>query len=82
MLSRQTGYRVWTRHGQRIFGGPPPGWAGHPEPGRGTEVYCYRLPRSVRSIVDRKFKSSIRWLGIVLRTRSSPSSAQLDGYSS
>ena len=32
------------KQGQRIFGGPPPGWAGE-APGRGTEVYCYRIPR-------------------------------------
>jgi len=43
-LSRETGHQVMTRHGQRIFGGPPPGWTEDREP-RGTEVYCYRLPR-------------------------------------
>ena len=48
-LSRRTGYKVWTRHGQRIFGGPPPGWTGDSEPERGTEVYCYKLPRLVLS---------------------------------
>ena len=32
------------KQGQRIYGGPPPGWSGA-APGRGTEVYCYRIPR-------------------------------------
>ena len=32
------------KQGQRIFGGPPPDWTGSP-PGRGTEIYCYRIPR-------------------------------------
>ena len=31
-------------HGQRIYGGPPPDWSGSP-PSRGTEIYCYRIPR-------------------------------------
>merc|ERR1712112_160190 len=31
-------------HGQRIYGGPPPGWSGS-APERGTEIYCYRIPR-------------------------------------
>ena len=43
-LSRRTGYNVSQQHGQRIFGGPPPDWSG-PSPGRGTEVYCYKIPR-------------------------------------
>eukprot|EP00092_Neocalanus_flemingeri_P038060 GFUD01041429.1.p1 GENE.GFUD01041429.1~~GFUD01041429.1.p1 ORF type:complete len:420 (-),score=146.09 GFUD01041429.1:126-1331(-) len=32
------------KHGQRIYGGPPPDWSG-PAPDKGTEVYCYRIPR-------------------------------------
>ena len=40
----ETGYDIIQKQGQRIFGGPPPGWAG-PPPGRGTEIYCYRIPR-------------------------------------
>ena len=43
-LSDRTGYDIVQKHGQRIYGGPPPGWAG-PQPGKGTEVYCYRIPR-------------------------------------
>ena len=42
-LSRRTGYKVWTRYGQMIFGGPPPGWNGDSEPERGTEVYPVSL---------------------------------------
>ena len=44
MLSRRTGYEVAQNHGQRIYGGPPPGWSGS-APERGTEIYCYRIPR-------------------------------------
>ena len=43
-LSKRTGYEVAQNHGQRIYGGPPPGWSGT-APERGTEVYCYRIPR-------------------------------------
>ena len=43
-LQDETGYDIVQKQGQRIFGGPPPGWAGE-APGRGTEVYCYRIPR-------------------------------------
>jgi len=43
-LTDRTGYDIVQKHGQRIYGGPPPGWAG-PQPGKGTEVYCYRIPR-------------------------------------
>jgi len=32
------------RNGQRIYGGPPEGWAG-PAPSRGCEVYVTRIPR-------------------------------------
>ena len=43
-LQEATGYEILQKQGQRIFGGPPPGWTG-PPPGRGTEIYCYRIPR-------------------------------------
>jgi len=43
-LQEATGYEILQKQGQRIFGGPPPGWTGSP-PGRGTEIYCYRIPR-------------------------------------
>jgi len=43
-LTNRTGYEIVQKHGQRIYGGPPPGWSG-PQPGKGTEVYCYRIPR-------------------------------------
>jgi len=43
-LTNRTGYEILQKHGQRIYGGPPPGWTG-PQPDKGTEVYCYRIPR-------------------------------------
>ena len=43
-LENTTGYEIVQKQGQRIFGGPPPGWCG-PSPGRGTEIYCYKIPR-------------------------------------
>ena len=43
-LQNSTGYDMVQKHGQRIYGGPPPGWSG-PQPDKGTEVYCYRIPR-------------------------------------
>ena len=43
-LTNKTGYEILQKHGQRIYGGPPPGWTG-PQPDKGTEVYCYRIPR-------------------------------------
>jgi len=43
-LTDRTGYEIVQKHGQRIYGGPPPAWAG-PQPDKGTEVYCYRIPR-------------------------------------
>ena len=42
-LQDTTGYDMIQKHGQRIYG-PPPGWNG-PLPDKGTEVYCYRIPR-------------------------------------
>ena len=43
-LQDVTGYEIVQKQGQRIFGSPPPGWVG-PPPNRGTEIYCYRIPR-------------------------------------
>ena len=43
-LTDRTGYEIVQKHGQRIYGGPPPAWVG-PQPDKGTEVYCYRIPR-------------------------------------
>ena len=42
-LSQRTGYEIIQKQGQRVFG-PPPGWT-NTGPERGSEVYCYRLPR-------------------------------------
>ena len=42
-LSWRTGYPVLQQHGQRLTG-PPPDWGG-PEPERGSELYCYMIPR-------------------------------------
>jgi len=43
-LTSKTGYDIVQKHGQRIYGGPPPSWTGS-QPDKGTEVYCYRIPR-------------------------------------
>ena len=43
-VSAETGFPIVQKHGQRIYGGPPPNWTG-PVPERGTELYCYRIPR-------------------------------------
>jgi len=43
-LQDRTGYDIVQKHGQRIYGGPPPEWSG-PQPNKGTEVYCFRIPR-------------------------------------
>jgi len=44
-LSQRTGYEMVQKQGQRVYGGPPPGWTGDCGPQRGSEVYCYRIPR-------------------------------------
>ena len=44
-LSESTGYEMVQRQGQRVYGGPPPGWTAASGPDRGSEVYCYRVPR-------------------------------------
>ena len=43
-LTLKTGYEIVQKHGQRIYRGPPPSWNGS-QPNKGTEVYCYRIPR-------------------------------------
>jgi len=43
-LQLSTGYNIVQKNGQRIYGGPPPGWTG-PPPDNGTEIYCYKIPR-------------------------------------
>ena len=55
-LQEATGYEILQKQGQRIFGGPPPGWTG-PPPGRGTEIYCYRIPRYQLAAVMPLFKT-------------------------
>ena len=42
-IEEETGTAILQRNGQRIFG-PPPSWSG-PVPERGTELYCFRIPR-------------------------------------
>ena len=42
-LIEETGYPIIQKHGQRLTG-PPPDWSG-PEPERGSELYCYMIPR-------------------------------------
>ena len=51
-LQEATGYEILQKQGQRIFGGPPPDWTGSP-PGRGTEIYCYRIPRYLVTVLKR-----------------------------
>ena len=29
----------------QVYGGPPPGWTAASGPERGSEVYCFRIPR-------------------------------------
>ena len=42
-VSKKTGYPITQKHGQRLTG-PPPDWTlGEPE--RGSELYCYMIPR-------------------------------------
>ena len=54
-LTEQTGYNLVQRNGQRIFGGPPPGWTSQQGPDRGTEVYCYKLPRLIFRLLDKLY---------------------------
>ncbi|XP_067844562.1 RNA-binding protein 47 isoform X4 [Heptranchias perlo] len=45
-LMERTGYAMVQENGQRKYGGPPPGWEGHPPP-RGCEVFIGKIPRDV-----------------------------------
>ncbi|NXC38630.1 RBM46 protein, partial [Penelope pileata] len=45
-LIEKTGYNMIQENGQRIFGGPPPGWEGPPPP-RGCEVFVGKIPRDM-----------------------------------
>ncbi|XP_007887341.1 RNA-binding protein 47 isoform X4 [Callorhinchus milii] len=45
-LMERTGYMMVQENGQRKYGGPPPGWEGHPPP-RGCEVFVGKIPRDV-----------------------------------
>ncbi|XP_072920898.1 RNA-binding protein 47 isoform X3 [Hemitrygon akajei] len=45
-LIERTGYTMVQENGQRKYGGPPPGWEGHPPP-RGCEVFIGKIPRDV-----------------------------------
>ncbi|CAG5125181.1 unnamed protein product, partial [Candidula unifasciata] len=45
-LINETGYKLVQENGQRKFGGPPPGWDGHP-PSRGCEVFIGKIPRDI-----------------------------------
>ncbi len=43
-LTNKTLYSLVQRNGQRIYGGPPPGWQG-PAPEKGCEVFVGKVPR-------------------------------------
>ncbi|NWH63019.1 DND1 protein, partial [Geococcyx californianus] len=43
---KETGVRLVQINGQRLYGGPPPGWVGPPPPA-GTEVFIGKLPQDV-----------------------------------
>ena len=45
-LMERTGYNIVQKNGQRIFGGPPPGWTGVP-PCKGTEIFVGKVPRNM-----------------------------------
>lgn len=45
-LTKVTGYDLIQRNGQRIYGGPPPGWIGAP-PTKGTEIFVGKVPRDM-----------------------------------
>ena len=76
-VTEETGYPIIQKHGQRLTG-PPPNWSG-PEPERGSELYCYLIPRDcfeVRQLIailgEKRFVD-------VCRTSWSQSSSQLGG---
>ena len=43
-LTNKTKYNLVQRNGQRIYGGPPPGWEGAP-PEKGCEIFVGKVPR-------------------------------------
>lgn len=43
-LTNESGMSIVQRNGQRIYGGPPPGWKG-PAPEKGCEIFCGKVPR-------------------------------------
>jgi hypothetical protein len=43
-LTNDTQYNLVQRNGQRIYGGPPPGWMG-PPPEKGCEIFVGKVPR-------------------------------------
>ncbi|XP_059080728.1 probable RNA-binding protein 46 isoform X2 [Tigriopus californicus] len=43
-LVDKTSYQIVQRNGQRIYGGPPPGWVG-PSPDKGCEIFVGKVPR-------------------------------------
>jgi hypothetical protein len=45
-LTNASNYSIVQRNGQRIYGGPPPGWEGE-APERGCEVFVGKVPRDV-----------------------------------
>ena len=76
-LSEETGYPVLQQHGQRLTG-PPPDWDG-PEPERGSELYCYLIPRDcfeVRNLTSLEIKRGLIYI-VVFRTSWCRSSSQL-----
>jgi hypothetical protein len=44
-LLERTGYQLVQINGQRLYGGPPPGWNGPPPP-KESEVFVGKIPRS------------------------------------
>ncbi|XP_027143553.1 putative RNA-binding protein 46 [Larimichthys crocea] len=45
-LMEKTGYNMVQVNGQRMYGGPPPGWEGPPPP-HGSEVFVGKIPRDM-----------------------------------
>ena len=62
-LSEETGYPVLQQHGQRLTG-PPPDWDG-PEPERGSELYCYLIPRDCFEVKNLTiYETKLGFLGV------------------
>ena len=75
-VTQETGYPIIQKHGQRLTG-PPPDWSG-PEPERGSELYCYLIPRDCFEV--RQLQPNVgRGTALVCRTSWSQSSSQLGG---